>query len=96
MKTSAFFIESFKEFKFLFVAKAFFSLLKFFLSDLITPLLSSITIFFFFAPNAIYNFEHDMAAAPAPETTILTLSISLFAICKALISAAHEIIAVPC
>ena len=78
------------------MAKNCFSAVKFSLSFLITPLLSSITIFSFFAPKERYNLAHDIAAAPAPLTTIFTESISFSAISKAFIKAAAEIIAVPC
>ncbi len=54
------------------------------------------TIFSTFAPKARYNLVHEIAAAPAPETTIFTSPISLFISSKALIRAAAEMIAVPC
>ena len=49
-----------------------------------------------FAPNVWYNFAQDIAEAPAPDTTIFTSSIFLFANSNAFKSAAEEIIAVPC
>ena len=54
------------------------------------------TIFSFLTPRRIYNFKHEIAAAPAPLTTILTLSILLPTNSKAFNKAAPEIIAVPC
>ena len=62
----------------------------------ITPLLSHIMMFSFFAPNIIYNFVQEMEAAPAPFTTIFTSSIFFPAISSALIKPAPEIMAVPC
>ena len=61
-----------------------------------TPLESHIKTFSFFRPSSRYNFVHAIAAAPAPLTTTFTSSIFLWAISKALIKAAAEIIAVPC
>ena len=63
---------------------------------LITPLLSTITMFSRRAPSDTYSFVHDTAEAPAPFTTIFTFSIFFPATCRALISPALEIIAVPC
>ena len=54
------------------------------------------TIFFSLTPKDLYNFVHEIAAAPAPETTTLILSIFLLTNSSAFKSAAHEIIAVPC
>ena len=48
------------------------------------------------APKARYNFVQEIAAAPAPETTILTDSIYFSANSNALSKAAAEMIAVPC
>ena len=74
----------------------FFSGERFDLLTFIKPLLSNIKIFFFFTPRDLYIFAHDIAAAPAPQITIFTSPIFLFANSRALISAAPEIIAVPC
>ena len=62
----------------------------------ITPRLSTITIFSFFAPNIMYNFVHELAEAPAPLTTIFTFSIFLPCISSAFNNPAPDIIAVPC
>ena len=96
INTSASFIASSKVSIFLCVANSAFSLVRFSLSFLITPLLSSITIFSRFAPHDWYKREHDIAAAPAPLITILTSSIFFSANSNAFINAAAEIIAVPC
>ena len=48
------------------------------------------------APKALYSLVQETAAAPAPLTTIRTSSIFFSANSRALISAAAEIIAVPC
>ena len=96
MKTSEPFIASSKEFTLRSVANSAFCELRLGLSLRITPLLSHIIIFSFFAPNFTYIRVHEMAAAPAPFTTIFTLEISFSAISRALIKAAPEIIAVPC
>ena len=69
---------------------------KFSISFLITPLLSHITTFSFFAPNAKYKRVQEIAAAPAPFTTIFIFDISFSAISTAFFKAAAEIIAVPC
>ncbi len=66
------------------------------LSLRITPLLSNITIFSFLAPTATYIAVQEIAAAPAPFTTILRSAIFLPCNSEALISAAPEMIAVPC
>ena len=78
------------------VANSAFSLDNFFLSVLMTPLLSVIIIFCFLRPKALYILEQEIAAAPAPQTTTLTSSIFFSASSKAFKSAAAEIIAVPC
>ena len=78
------------------VANSFFSTDKSALSDLMTPLLSVIIIFFGFKPKALYILVQEIAAAPAPQTTIFTSSIFLLVISKAFNKAADEIIAVPC
>ena len=62
----------------------------------ITPLLSHITIFLGLAPKATYKRVQEIAAAPAPFTTICALAMSLPTISKALTRAAAEMIAVPC
>ena len=54
------------------------------------------TTFSTLTPKALYNLVHEIAAAPAPETTILMSSIFLLASSKAFNNAAAEIIAVPC
>ena len=79
-----------------FVANCSFSGVRFFLFFLITPLLSSIIKFLMLAPKDKYNLEQEIAAAPAPETTIFTSCIFLFASSMAFINAAADIIAVPC
>ena len=61
-----------------------------------TPLLSHIIIFSLFTPELLNRFAQACADAPAPLITILTLSIFLSEISKALINAAVVIIAVPC
>ena len=63
---------------------------------LMTPLESTITMFSNLAPNIIYSCVHELAAAPAPFTTILTSSIFLPTISNAFSKPADEIIAVPC
>ncbi|MND67915.1 hypothetical protein D3C81_1297130 [compost metagenome] len=78
------------------VAYCAFILSRFSLSVRITPLLSSITMFSLLAPTEIYIAVQDIAAAPAPLTTIFTLEISFPIISQALIKAAPEMIAVPC
>ena len=60
------------------------------------PLLSNMKMFSYFAPNVVYNFAQDIAAAPAPEMTIFTSFISLLANSNAFNNAAEEMIAVPC
>ena len=54
------------------------------------------TIFSIFAPNLRYKRVQDIAAAPAPLTTIFTSAISFSMISKAFFNAAAEIMAVPC
>ena len=49
-----------------------------------------------FTPNNTYKFAQAKAAEPAPETTTFILAMSFSAISKAFISAADEMIAVPC
>ena len=61
-----------------------------------TPFESSITIFSFWAPMAIYSLVHEMAAAPAPLTTIFTFLMSLPMTSRAFFSPAAEMMAVPC
>ena len=78
------------------VAKSFFCSVRFSLSLVITPLESSISMFSVLAPSATYIFVHDMAAAPAPFTTIFTLAMSLPFTSSAFLSPAADIIAVPC
>ena len=96
INTSDLTIASSSVFIFLFVAKNFFSLVRPSLVILMTPLLSVITIFSSFAPKDIYNLVHAIAAAPAPETTILTSAIFLSTSSRAFKRAAADIIAVPC
>ena len=76
--------------------KSFFSEVRLSLFSFNGPLLSNIIMFSALTPNALYIFPHDIAAAPAPQITILTSSIFLPAISNAFINAAPEIIAVPC
>ena len=78
------------------VANSFFCSVSFSLSLVITPFESIMMIFSFTAPSAQYNFVHEMAAAPAPLTTILTLEISLPATSSAFFNPAAEMMAVPC
>ena len=73
-----------------------FSVVRLVLSIFIGPLLSNMIIFSFFKPRAKYILAHEIAAAPAPQITILTSSIFFSASSRALIKAAPEIIAVPC
>ena len=96
IKTSAFCMASSSVFTSLLVANFFFWEVRLSLSFLITPLLSHIIIFSIFAPNLKYKRVHEIAAAPAPLTTIWTLEISFAIISKAFFNAAAEIIAVPC
>ncbi|MNQ89967.1 hypothetical protein D3C85_1052920 [compost metagenome] len=53
-------------------------------------------MFSFLAPKETYNLVQEIAAAPAPLTTILILSIFFLMISQAFNKAAAEIIAVPC
>ena len=78
------------------VANNAFCGVRFSRSEVMTPLESSITIFSFLTPNATYIFVHEIAAAPAPFTTSLTLLIFLPATSKAFFKPAAEMIAVPC
>ena len=78
------------------VANSAFWAVRFAASFLMTPLLSHITILRGSAPKATYKRVQEIAAAPAPFTTMLTLLISLPTISSALISAAADMIAVPC
>ena len=78
------------------VAKSFFCSVRLSRSLVITPFESSITMFSFFAPSATYIFVHDIAAAPAPLTTIFTFEISFPLTSRAFLSPAAEIMAVPC
>ena len=96
IKTSLFFIACSSVLIFLLVANSFFSRDKSFLLSLITPLLSVMIILLEFKPKALYILVQDIAAAPAPQTTILISSIFLSAISNAFNNAAQEIIAVPC
>ena len=96
INTSEFCMASSKVFKSLWVANSAFCEVKLSLSFLITPLLSHITTFSLFAPNFKYNLVQEMAAAPAPLTTIFTLEMSLPEMSIAFFRAAAEIIAVPC
>ena len=96
IKISAFCIASSKVSKSLSVANSAFCEVRFSLSFLITPLLSHITTFSLFTPNFKYKRVQEIAAAPAPLTTIFTLLISFSVISMAFLSAAAEIIAVPC
>ena len=97
INTSEFFNASSKLLIFTFFEmNSFFSSDKSSLFEFIGPLLSNIMIFFFFTPRATYILAQDIAAAPAPHMTILIFSISFLARSNALISAAPEIIAVPC
>ena len=73
-----------------------FSVVRLVLSTFIGPLLSNMIIFSFFKPRARYILAHEIAAAPAPQITILTSSIFFSASSRAFIKAAPEIIAVPC
>ncbi len=81
---------------FLLVINCCFVISRFSLLLLMTPLLSSITMFSFFAPSERYNLVQAIAEAPAPLTTIFTLSIFLSTNINAFSNAALEIIAVPC
>ncbi|MNX52539.1 hypothetical protein D3C86_832220 [compost metagenome] len=83
-------------FSFLSVANSALITSRLVLSALITPERSHITIFSFFAPKETYRREQEIAAAPAPFTTILTLSIFFFCNSHAFNNAAAEIMAVPC
>ena len=97
IKTSAPFNASSKLLIFMFlVINSFFSFDKLSLSVLIGPLLSNIIILSFLTPNATYILAHEMAAAPAPQITILIFLTSFSASSKAFKRAAPEIIAVPC
>ncbi|MNE48835.1 hypothetical protein D3C80_1433230 [compost metagenome] len=97
MKTSAFFIASSSdETSRLSVANSRLASSKPARSERITPLLSVITIFSLRAPNDAYRRVHDIAAAPAPQTTILTSSIFFFCNSSAFNNAAAEMMAVPC
>ena len=78
------------------VANSSFCDVKFPLSFLITPLLSHITMFSLLAPKAKYMRVQEIAAAPAPFTTIFTSEIFCSVISIAFFNAAAEIIAVPC
>ena len=78
------------------VAKNCFCSSRFSLLVVITPLLSTMSIFAFLAPKAKYNLAQETAAAPAPLMTIFASSIFLSANERAFIKAAEEIIAVPC
>ena len=78
------------------VAKRRFCSVRFGRSEVITPWLSSITMFSLSAPKAMYILVHEMAAAPAPLTTIFTSSIFFPATSSALSSPAADMIAVPC
>ena len=78
------------------LAKADFSGDRLLLRVFITPLLSHIIIFSLFAPIFRYIFAEAMAAAPAPLMTILMSPMFFPDISMAFISAADEIIAVPC
>ena len=69
---------------------------KSFLFLLITPLLSSIKMFSFFTPTAMYILAQEFADAPAPLITNLTSPIFLPEISTAFNKPADEIIAVPC
>ncbi|MPM70581.1 hypothetical protein SDC9_117536 [bioreactor metagenome] len=83
-------------FIFLEVAKGFFLSFRSVRCVLITPLESTITIFSSLAPSIMYSCVHELAAAPAPFTTIFTSSIFLPTSSRALIKPAEEIMAVPC
>ena len=78
------------------VAKNFLLSVKLGRSLVITPLLSSIKMFSFRAPNATYSFVQEVAEAPAPFTTILTFSIFFPATSNAFNKPADEMMAVPC
>ena len=78
------------------VAKKAFCGVSFSRSLVITPFESIIRMFSFRAPRAIYNLVHEMAAAPAPLTTMRTFSMSLPATSRAFFSPAAEMMAVPC
>ena len=97
IKTSAPFNASSKLLTFIFlVINSFFSFDKLSLLMLIGPLLSNMIILSFLTPNATYILAHEIAAAPAPQITILIFLMSFFASSRAFIRAAPEIIAVPC
>src|SRR5659263_756431 len=53
------------------VIHSFLYLLRSVLFLLMTPLLSTMTMFSFFTPRATYRRVHELAAAPAPHTTTL-------------------------
>ncbi len=95
-KTSASTMASSKVSIFLSVANSFLDSARLSASFRMTPLLSSMTIFSSFAPNALYNLVHETAAAPAPLITIRTSDIFLLASSNAFNKAAAEIMAVPC
>ena len=78
------------------VAKYFFCSFRSVRVLLITPLLSSMTIFSRRAPSDTYSLVQDTADAPAPFTTIFTSSIFFPATCRAFTNPALEMIAVPC
>ena len=95
-KTSASFIASSRVVKSLSEANSNLCPVRLSLSERITPLLSHITTFSRRAPSETYNRVQEMAAAPAPFTTILTSSIFFSTSSNAFNKAAAEIIAVPC
>ena len=94
--TSAFLIASSSVVMFLLVAKGFLRSFKSVRAVLITPFESTITIFSSFAPNAMYSLVQELAAAPAPFTTMRMSSIFLPLISSALSSPQAEMMAVPC
>ncbi len=95
-KTSAFTIASLSVAQSVSTAYLLFISSRSFLEVEITPLLSSIRMFFGFTPKMQYKFTHEIAAAPAPLTTTLTSSIFFPANSSALSRAALVMIAVPC
>ena len=66
------------------------------LSFVKTPLLLNIKMFSTLSPSKTYILAQAKAAEPAPETTIFKSSVFFPANSTAFISAADEIIAVPC
>ena len=96
IKISALCIASSNVCRSLSVANSAFCVVRFPLSFRMTPLLSHMTTFSLCTPNFKYKRVQEIAAAPAPFTTIFTALISFSVISIAFFKAAAEIIAVPC